>query len=1151
MTYVSIDDFAGGSDIDWEALRVSPDTQARRDAEALRLMQGERTLKMPKANRAALEKDISNMEGRLARSGGGQFVRTSSAPKQQESSFIDIDAFAGEPPPEKKGFWENIRTDYGKMWLEESLPANLYQAWKAGTFKKKMKDILVDEPASMLDVDWSGLADQAYADPLRFLAELVNAIQTDPQFVFVPMKLGGKVAQTLAKVASAGGKSAAKAGQILGAMTESAIIAGGINAGISAGRQLKETGQLDTGKAGQEGILGAAMGAPFGALPGRTKTAKSKEKPLVESLPEREIDPSKFMTQEQLKTAANVRVIELLEKQKAAGLEAAELAELKALKEGYKDPEALARQFGVGLATEGEIVLGSVDKMLGLANKKQRRAFLKQREAELAAESTRPLRTLVEKEAALRDNAARAASDPQHVYEPKAPLNALEEVAWGDALRILRKPAFERTATDLVNLRAFNMEKYQRGSIDKKLAIGMGVAGAGALAGAAIDKDKLLGAVEGAAIALLAAKAAPRAILTADIALGMMSTRLYNTSKPLGLREQKFERRVKEGTYNAKTEVDPFLVELRKVPGETQGELRRAVSSGDTAKVNALLTKIDSPALTDSFRRMNTAIREIGTKLVGLKRFEKLKEGYFPRIVKDYKGLMNALGQEAQTKIELEILAAEKRSMSTRGTSISPEETSEIINRWMRQNYRLGPGQPGYAKGRKIGEITADLEPFYLPLEDAVHSHINRAINDIEKAAFFGKNLKVVKDRNRAQHTNDIASIGSILEEELSAGRINHEQMQEAKNLLQARFGPGEQMLPGWIQDLKNYAYIGLLANFRSAAQQSGDTLASVFFNDLIPTMKAITQVLTGRTEFDPKIIGMVNHISDEFVSNRTSAKWVNRTFKASAFSWMDNIGMKTFTNASLIKNKALVSTGKGVDTLRQKWGEAFGEDFPRLVQDLRRGELTERVRTLVFGELSKYRPTNPMEKSELASRHPVAALPLTFLHSFVNKQIDAVRVNAYQEIKKGNVMKGLGNLVRWAGVMSLAGAPAAVVTNWMMGRDISDITAGDLAGNMMKTLGWSQYTIDKMKAGRPIEAAVGAYKLPYEAFDAIVRRDPKAIQYIPLVGPIIYNRYYGGNEKKEDMKKRRERQEQIEESATLREARDRRRERLEERRGY
>jgi len=140
-------------------------------------------------------------------------------------------------------------------------------------------------------------------------------------------------------------------------------------------------------------------------------------------------------------------------------------------------------------------------------------------------------------------------------------------------------------------------------------------------------------------------------------------------------------------------------------------------------------------------------------------------------------------------------------------------------------------------------------------------------------------------------------------------------------------------------------------------------------------------------------------------------------------------------------------------------------------------------------------------------------------LKTFMIKQMDIMRRDGYNEIKKGNVAKGIGNIAKYALVLGIAGATTDQVKNWIMGKD-DPFESRDIWMNILKTFGWSEYAIDKAtKQGKPLEAIAGAVVPPYRMMDDILRLDPKAVTYIPVIGRMWEARVMGGGQKQEDRK--------------------------------
>lgn len=152
-----------------------------------------------------------------------------------------------------------------------------------------------------------------------------------------------------------------------------------------------------------------------------------------------------------------------------------------------------------------------INEMLSIKSKKEQEAWNKKRQKEVReAFKADPdyadyLKFAAEERVSRHDNwtkeAARAEALQENARSVEVPgMPKPEQVTWGDALRVLKKPGHERTAEDLITLRYFNKE---RGEVDPRLLARMAAAGIGIAGGVWLDPDRPIeGAILGAAGAL-------------------------------------------------------------------------------------------------------------------------------------------------------------------------------------------------------------------------------------------------------------------------------------------------------------------------------------------------------------------------------------------------------------------------------------------------------------------------------------------------------------------------------------------------------------------------------------------------------------------------------------------------------------------------
>lgn len=681
----------------------------------------------------------------------------------------------------------------------------------------------------------------------------------------------------------------------------------------------------------------------------------------------------------------------------------------------------------------------------------------------------------------------------------------------------------------------------QSGEIDPRLLKVGGLATLGAGIGAYLsEENKLLGASLGAlAPVLLSTKGRKgtsmikQVVEQLDDKLGVVSTRIMNKSKALWWRAHEHERVVLRDTHKHMKAVDPFLVKLQRLPKQTRDILSRAILTGKPEVTNRILQQLGDQELIASWKNVRRTLDSLGDQLVELKRFARKELDYFPRVVKDVEGLLKALGKERGSYLEKALKVANDKAIKARGSALTDLEKSLVINKVLKED-KWPSQQPGFAKERGVEEITPELQKFYATPTESLHSYIRSAVEDIERAKFFGRDLQVISKEGK-EYTNVGNSIGALTHRLMNEGKLTPNDAEEIADILRTRFQSGEKAPNEVIQGVKNLSYAGLLGNPFSAAVQLGDVFIQAYTQDIRATLEAVARKLTGRKIISMKDFGLVDHIAEEFVSTSKSAKFLKKAMTIGLFRAVDEFGKDVALNAAVIRFGRLAKTEGGIAKIAQRYGDALGPaELKQLVTDLQKGERSDLVNSVAFAELTRTQPVTRLEMPQAYLKHPDGRLLYQF-KTFMIKQIDLARRDAYNEIKAGNVAKGLRNLTALGITMGVAGTATAKIKDFMLGRDV-EWKASDIPMNMLKTYGLSEYFIDHFfgvskeeaaqrradgdKGSRKIDAAPTETTLkmfvpPYKMFDEIVRGDPKAVRYIPIIGPYLYEQHKADKEKK------------------------------------
>lgn len=721
--------------------------------------------------------------------------------------------------------------------------------------------------------------------------------------------------------------------------------------------------------------------------------------------------------------------------------------------------------------------------------------------------------------------------------------------------KIKRDRAFDLTAEELAAVNAskseFNRPEIldaegkpftmkggkEAGAVDPELLQKVSVIGGGAALAAYLsgkDEDGNSNAMKNAALTAavlgLGMYAKSRSPAVRDLAesagrgaeygLGLVSTRVGNMSKALLHRMREHERGVLTSTHDNLNTVAPFLERLSAVPDSAKAELNAAILTNDNAAVLKAMGKLGDPELVREWKNVRAKLDELGKGLLSTGRLKELLPDYYPRVVEDLPGLLQALGTEQRSFLEKKLETARIAAMRESGRDLSPLEQSLIVNKVLRS--KPTSGKPGYLKSRVVEEVSPELAKFYAPAEESLPLYIRAVSRELERAKFFGDDL--VRDPEGGLANIDL-SIGNVVNKARLEKKLTEPQVEELRSILQSRFGPGERASSGPIQAIKNLTNVGLLGNITSSVVQAGDVAIAVAQQGFLPTVKALQQIVTNDpAKITMKDLGLINHITEEVTGGAknvmkvggvqiSSAKFLDKVFKYSGFSAIDQLGKSTAMNAAANRFRRLSQTESGRKVIERKYGEAYGEDFPALVKDLQSGALTDNVKGLLFSELSDIQPITKLEVPQAYLDHPNGRA-VYMLKTYMLKQADIIRREGIQEIKAGNVSRGTQNIMRYAVALGLAGATTDFIKNWILGRENNEVDWSSVTENMFKTFGWSQYVTDQVRKGKPLQAIGGTILPPYKMWDEIISRDPKAINYLPFFGRIIYAREMGGSEK-------------------------------------
>lgn len=609
-----------------------------------------------------------------------------------------------------------------------------------------------------------------------------------------------------------------------------------------------------------------------------------------------------------------------------------------------------------------------------------------------------------------------------------------------------------------------------------------------------------------------------------DYILGTLNTRIASISQPIATKLRKFEFDSKKMTADLYDESAPLVQGMLKIQGQAKNDLSMALFNRRFDIAENILRR-EAPDLVPELRRVTAKINSVKDDLVKAGYdLEDAPAGYWPRLVKDYEGLMgqldatprNQVRQALQDRANKERVSIEQLDPLTRSAVINNVLTTPIQG-------KVTIKASSYGKGRVIDDVTDELLPYYATPEESLEFFYRSASHNISKAKFFGKFDDPVSIQN---------SVGKLLDDERASGRLTEDQIAKVTGMLQSRFIQGERSPSSFIRAVREVGYATTIANPLSALVQLGDTATAAIMHGLRNTIAS----MFGRRSIKLDDIGMRDRIVQELEDTSGA---LNKLFRWSGFKAIDKFGKETLINAAYRKGKAMTSTEAGRNAFRRKYGRIYGDDVEGLMNDLQSGNISENVKFHLFNELSDVQPITLSEVPQAYLDSPNGRIAY-MLKTFTLKQYDLIRKNIVQEAKRGNIGAATTYALRYAIFMSVANGTIQTVRDALQGR----ITSGDEAMEVfpsamlwegLSVLGFNQYVSERYLQRGDIKGfATNIIMPPTPLFDAMTKEFADAfagdessreasfepiLRNTPIVGstlPLLamwYNFMFGGLE--------------------------------------
>tara|TARA_R110001632_G_C11356850_1_gene418946 strand:- start:192 stop:3017 length:2826 start_codon:yes stop_codon:yes gene_type:complete len=607
---------------------------------------------------------------------------------------------------------------------------------------------------------------------------------------------------------------------------------------------------------------------------------------------------------------------------------------------------------------------------------------------------------------------------------------------------------------------------------------------------------------------------------------GVVSTDLSRISPKLGGRLALHDSKVAVKSGGYLEEVQPFMDLIQSIPAKIETQVNRHLVNGEFSAAKSVLSQYDenAPQIIDSTVETLAKVKR-DMEASGIK-INKL-ENFFPRRVSNYKKLLEALGREHKEPLTRRLEAQAKRLKLDSVDDLPIEEVEDVIGTYMRQAPKGSSLTSKTTKARKLISIDDNLIPYYKKSTDSLREYIEGAVANAEKRNFFGES--VVKKGGK--NIDSYNSASNIIAREVKEGRISPENVDRAREMLDARFGMGETAAGAVSNASKNLIYQMTIANPLSALTQLADLGMSVFAYGLTNTLRSAL----GKKNFTLKQVHLENIVSAEMGTVGRMAKMLDTAFKVSGFKFIDRLGKETLMNAAFRKFSSMAKTEQGVTALRKRFGATFDTEFGSLVDDLRAGTRSENVQMLMFAELANFQPISLSQMPLKYLKHPQGRV-FYALKSFTIKQLDVMRREILQEFAQGNTTQGTKNLIKFATIIPMAGGSVQELKDWIIKGDeirIEDVDDQFIL-NIFKTMGVSRYVVDKAIDQGKITPALGEIFLPpVSLLDGMVEdiskvvtgeitgKDSNLIARIPVFGNLFQSWLLGARTDRQERARR------------------------------
>ena len=549
-------------------------------------------------------------------------------------------------------------------------------------------------------------------------------------------------------------------------------------------------------------------------------------------------------------------------------------------------------------------------------------------------------------------------------------------------------------------------------------------------------------------------------------------------------------------------------------------------------------------------------------------------EQYYPSFVKDYKGLAKSLGHDLPNSHWEKAL---NTATEAKGKPLTSNETSALFEDLIRSKQPKGVemGSPTSTKKRVLDVDTrVENSKYYADPIESMVLYLNQTSDQITRMDYLGAMYDVVtavqqdevytedevnyalqdftpvegqaapaaetqapkpttgqaiykpemrpgEKGAKPQKVRKLGAFGKAIQEEMEAGRLNDEQMDQLHDLLGARFQRKTPM-HNFLRGVKTATHIAFLGSPTTAITQLGDYAYTMHSNGINESLRA-----AAKSDWTLQDVFQVeNDVAWEFSDeNRVPDKMqkvLDKTLTLTGMRAMDSKAKATFLTAKANLWRKILNgpdTSTKTELIQQLQARQGIEGAKQSIDDIKAKKKSGNVAELLLYELGQIAPMTQSDMPYMYNKNPNIRI-FYALKSYTIKQMNYARNQSLAKIMSGDrkqVKEGFTNLLSLASSLALANIPADILKDFILGKDMGEGLDDMFIDNLWRLLGLNSYTqtiIERDGAGSALEAL--AFKLPiFKVADAVgqdifhfappvVSGRSETTKYIPVIGKLL-----------------------------------------------